>query len=126
MSHPISRRCAKGKNRAIPNGKPNFPEGNRISPVMQKVKGSLCRVKSAQELQFFTGQALSICQKLLSGHRVENREMIVALAQTHLVADLVLGLIAEDVKDPVARAMRKAAKKLKLQRELERLEAEDA
>ena len=92
---------------------------------MQKVKSSLGTVKAARELSFLTAQPLSITQKLLSGHRVENREMIVALAQTHLVVDLILGLIADDVKDPVARAMRKAAKKIKLQRELERLDAEE-
>lgn len=125
MSPRVAPPRDAGKKPRFPAGNRNFPQGNPISPVMQKVKSSLGVVKAAQELSFLTGQPLSICQKLQSGHRVENREMIVALAQTHLVVDLVLGLIAEDVKDPVARAMRKAARKIKLQRELARLDAEE-
>ncbi|CAL77386.1 hypothetical protein BRADO3608 [Bradyrhizobium sp. ORS 278] len=73
-----------------------------------------------------TGEPLSICQKLLSGHRVENRDMLVALCQTRLVIDAVLGLIDPDVKDPTARAVRKAMRKLKLELELARLDREDA
>jgi hypothetical protein len=92
---------------------------------MQNVRGSLGTVKAAQELEFLTEQPLSICQKLLSGHRVENRDMLVALCQTRLVIDTILGLIDPDTKDPTARAVRKLLKKYKLQQELQRLEAED-
>src|SRR4051812_46007821 len=108
MSPAVARHRSTGKQGRFPKGNRNCPQGNPISPVMQKVRSSLGTLKAAQELSFLTAQPLSIAQKLLSGHRVENREMIVALAQTRLSADLVLGLIAEDVKDPVARAMRKA------------------
>ena len=125
MSPRVAPPRPAGKKRRFPSGNQDCPNGNPISPVMQKVKGSLGERKPARALALLTGEPLSICQKLLSGHRVENREMIVALAQIHLVVDLVLGLIAEDVKDPTARAMRKAAKKIKLQRELERLDAEE-
>jgi hypothetical protein len=125
MTRRLDENRSPAKSNRFPTGNPNFPEGNRISPVMQKVKGSLASVKAAEELHFLTGQPLSICQKLLSGHRVENRDMIIALFQTHLVVDVILGLIDQDVHDPLARAVRKAIKKIKLQRELDQLEAED-
>jgi hypothetical protein len=92
---------------------------------MQNVRGSLVGTKAAQELEILTGQPLSNCQKMLSGHRDENREMIVALCNTRLVADTILGLIDPDTRDPTARAVRKLIKKFKLQQELQRLEAED-
>jgi hypothetical protein len=92
---------------------------------MQNVRGSLVGLKAAQELEILTGQPLSNCQKMLSGQRDENREMLIAFAQTRLVVDTFLGLIDPDVKDPTARAVRKLLKKYKLQQELQRLEAED-
>nr|WP_157872577.1 hypothetical protein [Bradyrhizobium sp. ORS 278] len=126
MTSKLSGGSAKAKSGRFPDGNRNCPKGNPISPVMQNVRGSLGAVKAAQELQFLTGEPLSICQKLLSGHRVENRDMLVALCQTRLVIDAVLGLIDPDVKDPTARAVRKAMRKLKLELELARLDREDA
>lgn len=125
MSCNLRAAPAKAKSGRFPRGNQNFPAGNQISPVMQNVRGSLGTVKAAQELEFLTEQPLSICQKLLSGHRVENRDMLVALCQTRLVIDTILGLIDPDTKDPTARAVRKLLKKYKLQQELQRLEAED-
>jgi hypothetical protein len=109
----------------FPEWESEFPRRGSHFASYAEVKGSLASVKAADELHFLTGQPLSICQKLLSGHRVENRDMIIALFQTHLVVDVILGLIGQEVSDPVARAVRKAIKKIKLQRELEQLETED-
>jgi hypothetical protein len=125
MSAKLARAAVIAKSERFPIRNQNFPDGNQISPVMQNVRGSLVGTKAAQELEILTGQPLSNCQKMLSGHRDENREMIVALCQTRLVIDTMLGLIDPETRDPTARLVRKTLKKLKLQQELARLEAED-
>jgi hypothetical protein len=117
-----ARRAAKSGR--FPKGNPNFPARKQISPVMQKVRGSLSEVKSAEELHFLTSQPLSICQKLLSGHREPNAAMYEALFQTALITDAILGL-TEGATDPKVRAVRKAVKRLKLEDEIARLEAGD-
>jgi hypothetical protein len=91
---------------------------------MQKVKGLLTGPKPARQLQDLTDQPLSICQKLLSGHRVENREMLTALLRTRLIADVILA-VTEGASDPTVKAVRKAVKCVKLERELARLKAGD-
>lgn len=89
---------------------------------MQKVRGSLAPVKAAEELRFRTGQPLSICQKLLSGHRAPNAAMYEALFQSPLIVDAILGL-TEGATDPKVRAVRKAVRRLKLEDDIRRLEA---
>jgi hypothetical protein len=125
MNRTVAKRGAIAKSKRFPIRNQNCPDGNPISPVMQNVRGSLVGVKAARELEDLTGQPLSNCQKMLSGHRDENREMIIALCQTRLVIDTVLGLIDPEVRDPTARLVRKTLKKLKLHQELARLETED-
>lgn len=124
MRAKLARPRGAAKSSAVPKGKRNFPEGKQISPVMRKVRGSLAPLKAAAELRFLTGQPLSICQKTLSGHRIENRDMLAALFTTRLAASAVLGLIPKDVRDPTARKLRKFAAKLNLQLELDRLDRE--
>jgi hypothetical protein len=81
----------------FPEWESEFPRRGSHFASYAEVKGSLASVKAADELHFLTGQPLSICQKLLSGHRVENRDMIIALFQTHLVIDVIWTLVdAED------------------------------
>lgn len=89
---------------------------------MQKVKISLGAAKPAATLAFLTGEPLSICQKLLSGHRAPNAAMYEALFKTPLIIDAVLGL-TEGASDPQAKAVRKAVLRIKLENELARLEA---
>jgi hypothetical protein len=125
MSRTVRSKAENAKSGRCLIRNQNCRTGNQITPVMQNVRGSLAGLKAAQESEILTGQPLSSCQKMLSGQRDENREMIIALCQTRLVIDVVLGLIDPDVRDPTARAVRKLLKKFKLQRELERLEAED-
>jgi hypothetical protein len=125
MTRLVANRRGAGKSERFPIGNQNCRTGNPISPVMQNVRGSLAGLKAAQELEILTGEPLSNCQKMLSGHRDENREMIVALCQTRLVIDTILGLIDPEVRDPTARLVRKEMKKLKLKLELQRLEAEE-
>lgn len=115
---------AAAKSRRFPKGNRNFPEGNPISPVMQKVKVSLRTKKPARELHFLTDQPLSICQKLMSGHRAPNAAMYEALFLTPLITDAILGL-TEGATDPKVRAVRRAIKRIKLEDEIARLEAGD-
>lgn len=110
------------KRRRFPEGKPNFPKGNPICPVMQKVKGSLKGDKPARELHFLTDQGLSTCQKLMSGHRRPNGAMYEALFQNHLIIDAILGL-TEGATDPTARAVRKAIKRLAHEQAIARIDA---
>lgn len=94
----------------------------QLSPVMRAVKSALSPPKRAQQLAALTGQPLSICQKTLSGHRVENREMIDGLMQTRLILDVLIAGIRPGA-DPVARKVRKFAQQLQLDLEYERRRA---
>ncbi len=91
---------------------------------MQKMRGSLKHVKAAQELMFLTGQPLSICQKVLCGQRIENREMLAAFFRSRLIVPAIIGL-TEGVTDPDAKAIRRFAQKLELKRQLAALDQED-
>jgi hypothetical protein len=121
MSAKLAKPRAAAKSGRFPKGNQIFPEGNRISPVMQKVRGSLRPVKAAQELVFLTGEPLSICQKTLTGHRCENRELLLAMMRTRLITDVVIAATA-GATDPDAKALRKLAQKLELQRKLREIE----
>ena len=118
-----ARRPAKSSR--FPKGKQNVPKGNRISPVMRKVRGSLAPAKAAEDLVFQTGQPLSICQKTLSGHRAPNAAMYEALFQSSLIVDAILGL-TEGATDPKVRAVRNLVRRMKLEDEIKRIEAGDA
>lgn len=91
---------------------------------MQKVRGSLKPVKAAQELVFLTGQPLSTCQKVLSGHLDENHKMLAAFFRSRLITSAIIGL-TEGVTDPDAKAIRKFCQKLELKRQLAALDQED-
>jgi hypothetical protein len=110
------------KLRRFPQGNQSIPQGNPISVVMQKVRGSLGDSKPAQTLRFLTDQPLSICQKTLSGHRAPNAAMYEALFRSPLIVEAILGL-TEGATDPKVRAVRKAVKRIKLEDEIARLEA---
>ncbi|QUS40595.1 hypothetical protein RPMA_18435 [Tardiphaga alba] len=125
----MTRLVAKSRVQAKPapsdSRNQNFRVGNQtpqISAVMQKVKGSLPRPNSAETLEFLTNGSLSTCQKLLSGHAVENGDMLRSMCRTHLAVDVVLGLV-EDATDPVAVRLRKLVKRLKHEIEIEKLDA---
>lgn len=125
MTSKVAKPRRATKSRRFPKGNPNVPEGNPISPVMQKVKASLRHQKKpARALSDLTDQPLSICQKLLSGHRTENAAMQTALFQTWLIYDLILGSTI-GATDPDVRAVRQAVKVLKLEREIKRIKAGD-
>ncbi len=122
MSRKLTAARAAAKSGRFLNRNPNFPDGNPISPVMQKVKGSLRGEKPARTLALLTGQPLSTCQKLMSGHRTENPEMIAALFHTPLLTDVILAYTA-GATDPVVRAVRKAVRLVKLEQEIARVSA---
>jgi hypothetical protein len=92
---------------------------------MQNVQASLGKTNAAKKLAFFTDQPLSICQKLLSGHRLPNQEMLTALCKSPLVIETVLAL-TEGGTDPVVRDVHKAVRRLKLERELSELDGSGA
>lgn len=93
----------------------------QLATVMQNVQAALPPRKAVQELVFLTGQPLSTCQKLLAGNRLPNPESLVALCQSRLVIETVLGL-TEGCDDPVVRDVHKAVRRLKLERELAQLD----
>lgn len=100
---PTSARAksAQGVNRSepFPKGNQNFPSGNRISPVAQKLRSLLPASKAAFELADLTDQPLSICQKLLSGHRRENIGMLRALLRhgdRDFAAEILRAFIGDD------------------------------
>ena len=94
----------------------------QISPVMQKVKASLGRPNGAEKLAFLTSGALSTAQKLLSGHLIENGDMLRAMCRTYLAVDVVLGL-TEGATDPTARRVHKLMKRLRHEIEIEKIDA---
>jgi hypothetical protein len=94
----------------------------QLAAVMQRVQTSLPERKAVQELVFLTGQPLSTCQKLLSGNRLPNPESLVALCQSRLVIETVLGL-TEGSDDPVVQDVHKAVRRLELERELAQIDA---
>lgn len=125
MTKQVARSRAQAKSAPSDARNQNFRVGNQtpqISPVMQKVKGSLPRPNTAETLEFLTKGSLSTCQKLLSGHAVENGDMLRSMCRTHLAVDVVLGLV-EDATDPVAVRLRKLVKRLKHEIEIEKLDA---
>lgn len=127
MTSKVAKPRAAAKSGRVPERNQIVPAGNRISPVMQKVKVSLKPHKAAEELEFLTSQPISNCRKYLSGDRVENHAMLAALFQTHLIAAAIVGL-TEGCADPDVRAIRKHAKSILLdqrhRRDREQLELE--
>lgn len=121
MAPTLGTSRGTAKSRRFPERNQNFPGGNRISLVMQKVKASLPKPNSAEHLAVFTNQPLSICQKLLSGHRVENRTMMGALLRSRFIIDVLLAE-TEGANDPTVRGVRRAIKRLRLEGELKRLD----
>ena len=125
MMRKVAARAENTKPTTSGRGNQNFLAGNQIpqiSAVMQKVKGSLGRPNGAETLAFLTSGSLSTCQKLLSGHLVENGDMLRAMCRTHLAVDAVLGL-TEGAVDPVAKRLHKLAKRLKHELEIEKIDA---
>jgi len=87
------------RSERFPKGNQNFLSGNRISPVAQKLRALLPPNKAAYKLQSLTEQPLSICQKLLSGHRTENIEMLRALLRHEdrgFAAEILRSFIGDD------------------------------
>lgn len=123
MTGKVAKKAANTKSGHFPQRNRTIPEGNQISPVMQKTRGLLGGVKTAQELNFLTAQPLSLCQKTLTGHRLENRDMLAAMAQSKLIIAVVLGL-SEGSDDPVVKQVRKAVRKIELQLQLDAIDRE--
>jgi hypothetical protein len=120
MAGKLPKARGAAKTRRFPERNQNCLQGKQISPVMQIAKGLLAGTKSAQELQFLTGQPLSICQKTLSGHRAPNAAMYEALGATHLAAAAVVALIPADHSDPRIRSLRALARKIVVEQKAER------
>lgn len=107
---------------------PNCTDGNQISALMTAIKGLLPLHKSAWELHILTGAGLSTCQKMLSGHRAENLDVVLALLRSAHGLDLLKAIMMEtdqpwfdellDLAD-IARCKRD---QLRVQRDLERRE----
>lgn len=123
MTSKVAKHRAPAKSARVPEGNQIAPEGNQISPVMQKARGLLGPVKAAEMLQFLTGRPESLCRKNLSGDRIENRDMLAAMAQSKLIIAVVLGL-SEGSTDPVVKAVRKEVRKIELKLQLEAIDGE--
>jgi hypothetical protein len=73
----------------------NCTTGNPISYLMQVVKNLLPARKPAWHLHILTGAGLSTCQKVLSGHRAENGDLILALLRSPHGWDVLQAVMAE-------------------------------
>lgn len=97
---------AKAQNRQIgprTNGNQNCTTVNQIPDVTEIIrdaagtlKALLPRDKSAWELHILTGQSLSMCQKILSGHRELNLEMVIAVLRTPHGYELLRALLGDE------------------------------
>jgi hypothetical protein len=125
MTRKVAAHRGTGKSGNFPTRNQNCRHRNQISPVMQKVKGSLGKPNGAETLAFLTKGSLSTTQKLLSGHLVENGDMLRAMCRTPLVVDVILGL-TEGVPDPTARRVHKLISRLRLELAIEALDAGSA
>lgn len=84
MSGKLSKSRAAAKTAHFRNRNQFSRTRNRISPVMQRVKELLPKQKAAHYLHILTDVPLSTCQKMLSGDRPENLEMLTALLRSDL------------------------------------------
>jgi len=100
---------------------------NQISPVMQKVRELLPPHKSAYHLEILSDQPLSNCQKMLTGERAENLEMVTALLRSEMGREVLFALMG-DAKPAWFVRYRKqldVAQARKILRDLERSAAID-
>ena len=88
------RLAAKSADFRIRNPKGQI--GNRISVVMQAVRGALHREKPAQQLAFLIDEPLGNCQKLLCGARHENAQQLAKLLRSELGREVLFALMGED------------------------------
>lgn len=124
MPGTVRRARGAAKSRRFPEGNHFFPEGKQISPVMQKMRDLLPRHKAAWQLHCMTGQPLSICQKVLSGHRQPNVEMMQALLAADDVSIAGEALVAFIGKDaPLAQWIADKQDLRRLQAELDAIKA---
>src|SRR4051812_36995490 len=103
MSRTVSsnREAAKSARFRIGNQIPQI--GNRISPVMQKVRDLLPASKAAQHLAILLDEPLGNCQKLLCGARTENAAQLAKLLRSDLGREVLFAVMGEDRPDWFSR-----------------------
>lgn len=95
MSAKLRAAAARGKNRHFRIRNQSIRIRNQISPVMQKVRELLPDAKSAFHLHILTDAPLSTCQKMLSGDRPENLELITALLRSEHGREVLFALMGD-------------------------------
>ncbi|NPU69973.1 hypothetical protein HL667_33630 [Bradyrhizobium sp. 83012] len=68
---------------------------NRISPVMAKVRELLPQAKAAHHLSILIDEPLGNCQKLLSGHRSENSDVLAKLLRSAFGREVLFALMGD-------------------------------
>ncbi|HWW46569.1 MAG TPA: hypothetical protein VNZ94_01865 [Xanthobacteraceae bacterium] len=95
MTKTVARSVPKKKSADCRIRNQNCRIRNQISPAMQKVRDSLPPHKSAYHLHILTDQPLSTCQKMLTGGRAENLEMITALLRSEMGREVLFALMGD-------------------------------
>lgn len=106
MPRKLRAASARAKSASIRIRNQNCRIRNQISPVMAVVNSALPADKRAYHLHILTGEPLSSCQKMLSGHRSENLDMLrklMAGQDVDFAAEVLKAFVGADA--PIAKAM---------------------
>lgn len=99
MRKRVAPIAAGSKNGRCPIRQPKLTKRQRISPVMQKVRGLLPAAKPAVHLHLLTGASLSTCEKVLCGQRAENLEIFLTLLRSDLGRDVLFAAMGDASPD---------------------------
>lgn len=95
MSRTVASDPTRAKSGRFPNGNPTTPIRNRISPVMARVKALLPDAKASHHLAILIDEPLGNCQKLLSGHRTENADVLAKLLRSEFGREVLFALMGD-------------------------------
>jgi hypothetical protein len=128
MSRKVKPARRSAKSGHFRNRKRNCTSGKSISSLVQVVKNILPAKKAAWELHILTGMGLSSCEKMLSGHRAENLELVLALLRSRHGMELLRAIMVdagqpwfEEIEDLADIAQLKRDQ-MRLKRDLDRRE----
>jgi hypothetical protein len=128
MPRPLPRKAKPTKPARFRNRKRNCTTGKSISHLVQVVKNILPAKKAAWELHILTGMGLSTCEKMLSGHRAENLDLVLALLRSDHGLKLLRAIMADsgaawfDELEDLADIAQLKRDQLRMKRDLDRRE----
>ncbi|MDP1866967.1 MAG: hypothetical protein Q8L13_11590 [Bradyrhizobium sp.] len=108
MSSKVSTTGKTPKSGTTRNRVDSTQNGEKISPVMQKVRGLLEATSAAKTLAFLLDEDVRYCEKLLCGQRRENATILAKLlcVEEHSIGQEVLLTIGEGRKVSYIQSVR--------------------